>query len=83
MKFTPLIIVMLTGLSACATGPFSKNRDLESGAPQQGQVIACSGYKSWPDCDKAAAKACPGGFEVLSKDENLPTQTRTMRISCK
>ena len=77
------LILVSFSLAACATGPFSQQRDLESGAPQQGKVIACSGYKSWPDCDRAAAKACANGYEVLAKEENLPTQTRTLRILCK
>lgn len=83
MKITTLSIAALITLTGCASGAFSKNRDLESSAPQQGQVISCSGYKSWPDCNNTAIKACPNGFETLAKEEILPTQTRTMRINCK
>ena len=74
------VLIFVTG---CATGPLSEKRDLESSAPQQGTVIYCNGYKTWQDCDKAAAKACPAGYEVINKDENLPMQQRTLRISCK
>lgn len=77
------IIALVVFLNACATGPFSAKRDLESSGQQQGQVVACSGYKTWADCYKAASQACSNGFDVLAKEENLPTQTRTLRISCK
>ena len=70
-------------LSGCAGAPLTERRDLEDSAPQQGTVISCNGYKTWQDCDRAAAKACPAGYEVISKDENLPMQQRTLRISCK
>lgn len=76
-------VLGLLSLAGCASGPLSEKRDLESSAPQQGTVISCNGYKTWQDCDRAAAKACPAGYEVISKDENLPMQQRTLRISCK
>jgi hypothetical protein len=80
MRISALIfIVSLTG---CASGPLSPKSDLESSSQQQGNLIACSGYKAWPDCFKAAKQMCPQGYTELSKDENLPTQTRTLRISC-
>jgi len=77
------LILTLLFLSSCASGPFSEKRDLEASSQQQGKVVSCSGYKAWPDCYRAAKQACPDGFEVLAKEENLPTQTRTLRISCK
>jgi hypothetical protein len=78
-----ILIFLAIALSACANGPFSNKRDIESSAQQQGQVVACSGYKMWPDCQKAAAHICPNGYDVLAKEESLPTQTRTLRIRCK
>jgi hypothetical protein len=87
--WNPLVMRALTllllsfSIAGCANGPFSAKRDLEASGQQQGQLIACSGYKMWPDCYQAAKQACPNGFDVLAKEESLPTQTRTLRISCK
>jgi hypothetical protein len=75
-----LITILLAG---CATGPFSQKRDIDNGGQQQGMVISCSGYKSWADCDRAAANACPKGYDVINKEENIITQGRTLRINCK
>lgn len=75
-----LITFLLVG---CAGGQLSQPRDLESASQQQGVVVSCSGYKAWQDCDRAAAKACPNGYDVLGKEENLVTQGRTLRIHCK
>jgi hypothetical protein len=74
-----IFIISLTG---CASGALSPKSDLESSSQQQGQVISCSGYKLWPDCYKAAKQMCPQGYAELSKDEIMPTQTRTLRIRC-
>jgi hypothetical protein len=77
------LLITTIALAGCASGPFSEKRDLEASSQQQGTVVSCSGYKAWPDCYRAAKQACPSGFEVLAKEENLPTQTRMLRISCK
>ena len=78
-----MFVLTVLFVSGCASGPFSEKRDLESSAQQQGTVIFCNGYKTWQDCDKSAVKACPAGYDVISKDENLPMQQRTLRIQCK
>jgi hypothetical protein len=78
-NFIAALAVLLT---ACATGPLSTKRDLEASSPQEGQIIACSGYKKWPDCYSTAKQTCANGFDVLAKEEILPTQTRTLRIRC-
>lgn len=84
MQRRALALTLTTlALTGCASGPFSEKRDLEASSPQLGTVVSCNGYKAWPDCYRAAKQACPSGFEVLAKEENLPTQTRTLRISCK
>jgi len=75
-----LLSILLAG---CASGPLSAKSDLESSSQQQGKVISCSGYKNWPDCNSAAAKACPNGYEVLAKEESAPQQTRSLRINCR
>lgn len=77
------LFLLVFFVSGCASGPLSKQSDLESGGRQQGAVIYCSGYKTWQDCDRSAAKACPTGYDVLEKDENLPTQSRALRVQCK
>ena len=80
---TLILILTMIALHGCASGPFSDKRDLEASSPQQGTVVSCNGYKAWPDCYRAAKQVCPSGFEVLAKEENLPTQMRILRISCK
>jgi len=75
-----MLSILLTG---CASGPFSSSRDLESGGKQEGIVVTCNGYKTWADCDQAAAKVCPRGFNLLDKDENIAIQGRSLRITCK
>ncbi len=77
------LILATIALFGCASGPFSEKRDLEASSQQQGMIVSCNGYKAWPDCYRAAKQACPSGFEVLAKEENLPTQLRTLRINCK
>lgn len=78
------ILVTTVFLAGCASGPLSSKPDLESSGKQQGIELTCSGgYKTWVDCNKAAVKACPQGYEILSKEENLVIQSRTLRIQCK
>jgi hypothetical protein len=78
------ILILAFALYGCTTGPFSAKRDLDASSPQQGTVVTCSGgYKTWQDCSKAAAQLCPGGYEILERDENINMQARSLRISCK
>lgn len=76
-------ILLSVALAGCATGPLSANRDLESGGKQEGSVVTCNGYKTWGDCERSASKTCPNGYEVLSKEENIAVQGRTLRVKCK
>lgn len=80
-RFIAITLTLL--IAGCASDPFSAKRDLKPSSQLQGQVIACSGYKMWPDCYHAAKQACPNGFDVLAKEESLPQQTRALRINCK
>ena len=70
-------------LVGCASGPFSGKSDLDASSKQAGTVVSCSGYKAWADCDRYATQACPKGYEVISKEENITAQARSLRISCK
>lgn len=74
-----ILVLLPSALAACAAQP----RNLDEAAPQTGAVVSCSGYKTWDDCHAAAAKTCPGGYEVIARDENLVAQGRTLRIQCK
>jgi len=81
---TLVLFLSLAAITGCATAPFSGTRDLENSSQQQGTVISCSGgYKTWQDCSKSAAQLCPSGYEILSRDENINMQARSLRISCK
>jgi hypothetical protein len=83
MRTLSVALILSAWLTACAMGPFSAKRDLESGDRQEGTVISCSGYKSWGACQESAAKMCPNGYEIYSKEESLVSQERTLRINCK
>ncbi len=77
-------ILLSIALTGCASGSFSAKRDLDDSGKQEGIVITCSGgYKRWADCDQSAAKTCPNGYEIISKEENWVMQARTLRITCR
>lgn len=81
-KFFVFFLFVLA-LTSCASDPTYNQRRLESSGLQQGQIVQCSGFKMWPACYATAKQICFNGFEVLSKEELLPTQTRTLRVHCK
>jgi hypothetical protein len=81
---TSHLLMIVTLIAGCTTGPLSTKRDLEASSQQQGTVVSCSGgYKTWQDCNNAAAQLCPKGFEILERDENINMQARSLRVSCK
>lgn len=77
------IFILGSFIAGCTNGPYGQRRDIDTGGQQQGVVVSCSGYKTWQDCARAAARVCPNGYEILAKDENVVTQGRTLRIGCK
>jgi hypothetical protein len=81
-KYFPAVTLFL---AACSTGALTQNRDkaLESSTQQEGTTVSCSGYKAWPDCFKAAERSCPKGYGIVNQEENIITQSRTLRINCK
>ena len=46
-------------------------------------VVSCSGFKGWQDCTTYALQACPNGFEIKNKEENLVWQARELTFQCK
>jgi hypothetical protein len=78
-----LLLSLVLLLSGCANGSFSDKRDLDNGSQQPGVKAFCNGMKSWSDCEKIASQACPNGYEILQKDENLTSQNRYIRYICK
>jgi len=44
--------------------------------------ITCSGFVGWEKCHEKAKAMCPKGYDVLTKDESLIAQRRTMRVAC-
>jgi hypothetical protein len=71
--------------SSLLIGCVSNNgvRDLETIAKQEGERIYCSGYKSWADCYESVQKACTNHYEIISADENILSQGRSLRFKCK
>lgn len=80
-RFTIVLMAMLA--HGCATGPFSAKSDINKSSTQGGLKVSCNSYKTWRDCENAANRECPKGYEVISKDENIVMQQREMRIECK
>jgi len=78
-----LMLLFPLVLAGCATGPFSANRDIDASSKQEGAIVSCSGYKAWGDCERAANKLCPNGYEVIGKEENIAVQARSLRVNCK
>lgn len=63
---------------------------IQTGDGRTGYNIECGGSAySWAKCYKAAAKACPTGFDVLSRDGATtpsnygPVVDRNMIVACK
>ena len=77
------LLVSVVALTGCASGSFFEKRDLNSSGQQGGLTLSCSGFKTWDDCYRAAVNTCPKGYETISKEENIITQARTLRINCK
>jgi len=77
-----LLIVFLTACSATVKPTLTNGRD--------GAVIACDGLLyNWKICDKAARKTCPGGYDVVDRQESRnhtdygSYPTRKLVVNCK
>lgn len=73
MRFTMFIMALL--LASCGTLPNKDKREWLS--------VSCSGFANWEKCYQKANNLCPNGFDTANKEENLVTQGRTMKVSCK
>jgi hypothetical protein len=63
---------------------------MRTGDGRDGYAISCDGSAySWAKCYKAAAKACPAGYDVLDRDSNTtatnygPNVSRSVIVACK
>lgn len=81
MRYVLLGVALFT--AGCAANTVSRERNLDAASRQEGLVVSCSGFKSWSACYRTAERICPGGYEIIGKEENLVTQGRTLRINCK
>ena len=77
-----LLIVFLTACSATVKPTLTNGRD--------GAVISCDGLLySWKICERAARKSCPGGYDVVDRQEGRNRTdygsytTRKLVVSCK
>jgi hypothetical protein len=79
MKYSAHLAALIISMSLTACGGFSSakpnNRPIEE--------VNCSGFADWQVCDSKAAKLCESGYDTVGKEENLVTQERVMRFSCK
>jgi hypothetical protein len=78
-----LLVVVLAGCGA------SVNRTRTANG-REGAVVSCNGVlQAWKTCDKAAAKVCPGGYDVVDRQEKKTNtdsgsfMTRKLVVSCK
>jgi hypothetical protein len=78
-----ILLASLSMLSACTEMKTVQSPEFDKSVVQSGIFLSCDGYKTWKDCYAAAEKACPNGYDVISKDENHVMQARTLRIECK
>ena len=84
MKMKKLLCVIgLLMLASCANIQNANSPDFEKSEIQSGIFLTCNAHKSWDSCYANAMKACPSGYNVISRDENHVMQARTLRIECK
>jgi hypothetical protein len=77
-----IYVIGLIQLVSCAQLRNPESVELEEAQTQPGIFLSCSSYKAWQHCYKAAEKSCPSGYQVISRDENVNTQSRILRIEC-
>jgi hypothetical protein len=77
-----IYVIALLQLAGCAQLRNAALVELEDAQTQSGIFLSCSSYKAWQHCYKAAEKSCPSGYHVISRDENVNTQSRVLRIEC-
>jgi len=78
-----LLVVVLAGCGASVNHTRTANG-------REGAAISCNGILlTWKTCDKAAVKACPGGYDVVDRQEKKTytesgnVMTRKLVVSCK
>jgi hypothetical protein len=79
MKYSTYSVAILIALSLSGCGAFSSTKPNN----RPSQEVNCSGFADWQACDAKAARLCEGGYDTIGKEENLVTQKRVMRFSCK
>jgi len=79
MKSSAYLTAILISLSLAGCGAFSNTKPNN----RPSQEVNCSGFADWQVCDAKAARLCEGGYDTISKEENLVTQKRVLRFSCK
>ncbi len=77
-----IYVICLIQLAGCAQLRNAASVELEETQAQSGIFLSCSSFKAWHHCYKAAEKSCPSGYHVISRDENVNTQSRVLRIEC-
>lgn len=77
-----LLLLPVLFLTACAGLKDVRSPQFEQAEVQSGIFLTCNAHKSWDNCYSDARKACPTGYNVISRDENYVMQARTLRIKC-
>ncbi|SEH41117.1 hypothetical protein SAMN05192544_1001303 [Paraburkholderia hospita] len=86
LRTTTGIVIGAALLAGCAAGV----ERMQTPDGREGYSIECGGSAySWAKCYKAATKACPAGYDVLTRDSSTtptnygPLVDRNMVIACK
>jgi hypothetical protein len=77
------VLFLFIFVIGCKTISNQSTDRLERSENQAGVLLSCNGYKIWQDCYDLAANRCNGEYNIISKEENLVMQARTLRIECK
>ncbi len=72
-KAIPVMLTFLL-LAACSTTPADTRTWTQ---------VTCHGFVGWEGCYAKAARLCQEGYDSASKEENLVTQNRSMKVACK
>ncbi len=78
-----ILLIPVLFLTACSGMKDVRSPQFEQSEIQSGIFLTCNAHKSWDSCYADAIKACPSGYDVISRDENYVMQARTLRIECK
>lgn len=70
-------VVALLALSGCSMP------NTRQGDGREWIEVTCSGFADWNKCNEKAARMCPQGYDVATREESAIAQKRLMKFACK